>query len=440
MLTGKILAAIMFIQPIAATSNSSSSSQDPTLPLSSDPTFNFFLLTPLQFALTGGADISPVLGVANTIIPGNMTSYYHEFYKLANQTKHQAQDPDSAYDAINVRDTWFSASNYFRRADFLLHSDWSNPELMALWAEQTSAFDKAIAALPVPGQRVRIPTKRNYTVEAIWYGTQDSSSSSNNSSAKEKRPTLVVVNGFDASQEDSYHSFCSPALLRGWNCMTYEGPGQPTVRRYQNVGFTPEWEHATAPVLDWLSQNKADVVDTDRVALLGNSFGSLLALRAAAFDQRIKAVVAIDGIWDFYASATQPVPSDLLSLFEAGERDEFDRQLLQRRHADDGSLTTKAAWGLDQGLWSFYTHSPFEFLTQAKGYKVADFVDRIRVPVFIGNAQYETFVPGQPAQLREALGDLGTLHDFNGTAGYHCQTGAGQEMTHTIFAWLNKTL
>ena len=98
-----------------------------------------------------------------------------------------------------------------------------------------------------------------------------------------------------------------------------------------------------------------------------------------------------------------------------------------------------AAWGLDQGLWSFYTHSPFEFLTKAKEYQVSDFVKKIKVPVFIGNGEFDDFVTGQPATLKQALGSLGTLHDFNGTAGYHCQTGASQEMARSFFAWLNKT-
>lgn len=427
----QLLAAVvyLYLQPAFGVSNSSSKA--PTLPLSSDSAFNFDLLIPLGLALTGGSDISPVLGVANNVEPGNMTSYYEEFYKLANYTKHQAEDPENAYDAINVRDTWFSTANYVRRADFLIHQNWSNPDIMTLWAEQTSAFNNAIAALPIPGKRIRIPAqKQNFTIEAIWYGA-----ASTNKTAK--LPTLVVGNGFDAAQEDSYHNFCAPAVLRGWNCITYEGPGQNTVRRYQNVGFIPQWEDVATPVVDWLYENQAQVVDTDRLAILGNSFGSLLALRVAAFEPRIKAVVAIDGIWDFYQSAIASVPADLVPLFEAGQKQEFDSQFLERRATDQ--LSTMAAWGLDQGLWSFYTHSPFDFLTQAKEYEVSDFVQKIQVPVFIGNGEFDSFVTGQPATLKQALGTLGTLHDFNGTAGYHCQTGATQEMVRSFFAWLNKT-
>ena len=113
---GQLLALVACLQP-------NSSSKTPTLPLSSDLTFNFDLLIPLGLALTGGSNISPVLGVANNVEPGNMTSYYEEFYKLANYTKRQAEDAENTYDPINVRDGWFSTANYFRRADFFIHQD-----------------------------------------------------------------------------------------------------------------------------------------------------------------------------------------------------------------------------------------------------------------------------------------------------------------------------
>ncbi|KAI9723155.1 MAG: hypothetical protein M1828_004258 [Chrysothrix sp. TS-e1954] len=97
-----------------------------------------------------------------------------------------------------------------------------------------------------------------------------------------------------------------------------------------------------------------------------------------------------------------------------------------------------AGGGRERGS-SFYTHSPFEVLTAAKEYDVSDVVKKIKVPVFIGNGEFDTFATGQPTKLKQALGTLGTLHDFNGTAGYHSQTGATQEMVIAFFAWLNKT-
>ncbi|TVY36344.1 20-hydroxy-prefusarin hydrolase [Lachnellula subtilissima] len=422
-----ILAAWMLSLTEAAANNSDS----PTLPLSTDSAFNFQFLITLGDAITGGADIGPVLGAAKNIVPGDFSSFSQQFYALANDTKAQAADPENAYDGVNVRETWFSASQYFRRADFFLHTDWDNPLITSLRAEQTAAFDAAIAALPIPGQRIRFSaTKGNFTIDAIWYAAS--------ADPDAKLPTLVIGNGFDAAQEDSYHYFVASALARGWNCITYEGPGQPTIRREQHLGFIPDWENVVTPVVDYVLSEKANVVDENRLALVGNSFGGYLAARAVAFESRISAAVLVDGVWDLYAGYSSQLTPDIRAIYEAGNYSQFDQELLSLRAA--GKLSSDAAWGVDYGLWAFNTHSPSDFFNQTKKFQLESVVDRINVPVFVGSAQFENIFIGQPQQVKDALGDKATLHLFNGTAGYHCQTAAGQEMTRAVFAWLNKTL
>jgi pimeloyl-ACP methyl ester carboxylesterase len=427
-LVAPILAGWM---PSLAAAASNGSDNSPTLPLSTDSAFNFQFLIALGDAITGGADIGPVLGAAKNIVPGDFASFSEQFYALANYTKAQAADPENAYDGVNVRETWFSASQYFRRADFYLHNDWDNPLITSLWAEQTAAFDAAIAALPIPGQRVRFPaTHGNFTIDAIWYATS--------ADPDAKLPTLVIGNGFDAAQEDSYHYFVASALARGWNCITYEGPGQPTIRREQDLGFIPDWENVVTPIVDYLLSEKANVVDENRLALVGNSFGGYLAARAVAFESRISAAVLVDGVWDLYAGYSSQLTPDIRAIYEAGNYSQFDEELLSLRAA--GKLSSDAAWGVDYGLWAFNTHSPSDFFNQTKKFQLESVVDQINIPVFIGSAQFENIFIGQPQQVKDALGDKGTLFLFNGTSGYHCQTAAGQEMTRAVFAWLNKTL
>lgn len=402
----------------------------PTLQLSADSKFNFQLLISLSRTASGGADIGPILGAAKHIKAGDMASYSRELYKLASLTKDQAESPENAFDPINVRDTWFSASQYFRQADFYNHHNWSNPLINRLWNEQTAAFDKGLASLPIPGKRARIPsTEGNFTVEAIWYSAPGNGDS--------KKPTLVIGNGFDAAQEDSYHAFVVPALARGWNCITYEGPGHPTVRRNQNLGFIPHWEEVVTPVVDWILAEKADAVDTDRLVLIGNSFGGYLAARAAAFEPRFSAAVLIGGVWDAYAGFLTQFPTELSRIYLEGNYTEFDDKVHSLR--ESGKLPLAAAWGLDQGLWSFSTHSPSEFLNMSKEFRLEPVADKIKMPVFVGDAEFENFFKGQPKKVKNALGDRGTLHEFKGVAGYHCQSGAEQELIRTIFAWLNKT-
>ncbi|KAK3180441.1 hypothetical protein K4F52_008169 [Lecanicillium sp. MT-2017a] len=426
--TGPILAALLQSRMATAAYSTENS---PILLLSNDSTFNFDLLTPLGESITGGGDVGPILGAAKSIEAGNMTSFFDVFYQLANDTRDQAADPENAADPVNVRDTWFSAASYYRRADVYIHRNWSNPLLESIWAQQIEVFDKAIAALPVPGQRVRIPSPEgNFTVEAIWYAASDSND--------EKRPTMIIGNGFDAAQEDSYHNFVAPALARGWNCITYEGPGQPTVRRNQGLGFIPDWEKVAIPVVDYVLSEKADVVDKDRLALVGNSFGGYLAARAAAFENRLSALVLIDGVWDNYEAYVRELEPEILAMYEASNYTQFDDVLLSAREA--GKLSTSAAWGLDQGLWAMHTHSPADFFTQVKQYNVSNIIDKVKVPTFVGDAELESLYIGQPKKVADALGDWATLHTFKGVAGFHCQTGAGQELSRAIHGWLNKVL
>jgi len=156
--------------------------EEPVLLLNEDTNFHFQVLNILGGAIHSGADISPVLDAAQSIEPGNFTSFSEAFYNLAYSTKAAALNAENSYSSINVRDTWFAASTYFRNADFYLHGNWSDPLINELWDEQLLAFDMAIAALPIPGQRLQIPSD-NFTVEAIWYSA---------STEAFQRPTLIL--------------------------------------------------------------------------------------------------------------------------------------------------------------------------------------------------------------------------------------------------------
>lgn len=418
------------LREIAAQANDSSiGNDDPTWPLSRDGEFSFQILAPLGLSIYGGADIAPLLGVAKDVKAGDMADFSDKFQALANHTKFQAQTVE--HDPVNARETWFAAATYYRIADFFLHGNWSNPLIDSLWIEQTAAFDKAIAALPVPGQRLHISASDgSFIVEAIWYAA-----SADNST---KRPTLIVGNGYDAAQEDSYHTFCNPALARGWNCLTYEGPGQPTVRRNQNIGFIPDWERVLTPVVDYLLSEQADAVDEARLALVGFSLGGYLAARAAAFEPRLSAVLLDGGVWDVHEAFTAQLTPDLLKLYTSGNKSAFDDVVISAREA--GEFPTTLAWAIDQGLWTFVTHSPYEFLAKTKQFTLESVVNKIKAPVWIADAEFEGFFVGQASKVKAALAERAEFHLFTGVAGYHCQVGAAQELTRTMFAWLNKTL
>lgn len=75
-----------------------------------------------------------------------------------------------------------------------------------------------------------------------------------------------MFNGFDGSEE-MLHICGFAALERGFNVLTFEGPGQPTVVREQGLGFRHDWEHVVRPVVNACEAHHE--IDTSRLGLIG---------------------------------------------------------------------------------------------------------------------------------------------------------------------------
>ncbi|KAK5075752.1 hypothetical protein LTR70_009790 [Exophiala xenobiotica] len=402
---------------------SSASAQDSsnnTLPLSSDDSFNFELITGLGESTYRGGDIAPMLKAATQI----------KLVTPSTALRTRAVPPLKTQLLRTTASTseTLAAANYYRRADFYLHNNWTDPRITSYWDLQTTCFNAAIAALPVPGLRIQIPAD-GFHVEAIFYGVDPPGTN-------HTRPTIILGNGYDYAQEDLLHGPGFAALERGWNVITYDGPGQPSVRRNQSLGFIYDWEKVVTPVVDYL-HTRTDV-DTSRIVLFGNSFGGYLAARAAAFEPRLAALALDGGIWDVHAAFIAQLPPSLLSLYNSGQKKKFDAAGVSI--LTDTSLPSGTRWGLGQGLWSFKIKSAYDWYDATKLYTVKDITDQIQMPVWVANAEYDQFFPGQAAYVANALGSRATLHNFTGAAGYHSQSGSLSELNRVLFSWLNATL
>ncbi|KAF4625490.1 hypothetical protein G7Y89_g12676 [Cudoniella acicularis] len=261
--------------------------QQPTttiLQLSPDPTFHFELLRVLSHARYSGSDIAEVLVAASQIVPGDFRSWYRAFNNLAFRVQFQIPIPPpnhplSQSQKITIRDLNFHASNYFRAAGFFLHGNPNDKRIAELWERQTATFDAAIALLPVPGKRVTIPSKHGFEIPAIFYAASPIDEDGKGKGKGKGKPTIILGNGYDGSQEELLHVSGLAALERGFNVLTYEGPGQPSVRRSQNLGFIPDWEKVVSPCIDYLYT--LPEVDKERIALFGYSMGGYLAAKAS---------------------------------------------------------------------------------------------------------------------------------------------------------------
>ena len=149
-----------------------------------------------------------------------------------------------------------------------------------------ACFIDAAALLDPPVERIGIPFEGGslpgYLVRP---GVPDSRAGTTGAA-----PTLIGMGGFDSSAEELYFHLGAPGSERGWNVFVFDGPGQPgCMRDNPAMTFRPDYEVPIRSVIDALIDR--DDVDSDRLSLAGQSFGSYFAARSAATDERVGALV-----------------------------------------------------------------------------------------------------------------------------------------------------
>ena len=91
-----------------------------------DTQYAFQTLRALGYAVSGGADVGEVLKTAYSIKEGDDESWYREWMKTAEQREKAGDDFLARRRKISAKQEFFKASNYYRTAEFFLHT---NPEI-----------------------------------------------------------------------------------------------------------------------------------------------------------------------------------------------------------------------------------------------------------------------------------------------------------------------
>ncbi|KIW16542.1 hypothetical protein PV08_03730 [Exophiala spinifera] len=155
------------------------------------------------------------------------------------------------------------------------------------------------------------------------------------------------------ARKNLLHVFGFASLAQGYNFITFEGPGQPSVRRNQGPGFLAEWESIVTPVVDYAVARPR--MDPPKLVVPGYSFGDLLAVRAVAFEHRLAVAVAVDGVFDFHLTLTSMFQPQLRDSTATGNVNIIDNIVKHLTSCDKSPVSAK--WEFQQGLWSF-NHVP----------------------------------------------------------------------------------
>lgn len=391
-----------------------------------DDSFAFELVRNLGFTYYGGADIAELMATVDDIAEGDFDSWYRGWHHRAERVLGRAEQYLADGHLVSAREALLRASTYFRMSEFYLHGDPDDPRILADATASQQAYAKAAELMGPTWEPVGIPYEGT-TLPGYFYKPDDSD---------EPRPTLVFHGGYDSSVEELYYFGAAAAVRRGYNCLTFDGPGQGMPLRAQKLYFRHDWEKIVTPAVDY-ALSRPDV-DGDRLALQGMSLGGYLAARAVAFEPRFAAAILFDGVWSLIDSIWRILSPEAKAAFEAGDAATYDRIVGEAMAAD-----TQVRWTFTQGTFSFGVPSPYALTVEsAKMTLNHDVVGRITCPTLVMEADGDQFFRGQPEQVYDALTAPKTFARFTVEDGAenHCQSGALAYKDEVVFNWLDDVL
>lgn len=173
------------------------------------------------------------------------------------------------------------AGVYYHFAKFLFVHDL--PQMRAAHMKAVECRRLALPYLRPPGERLEIPYegKRLFGILRKPPGVA-------------RPPVVVMACGLDSAKEET-GAYEQPFLARGVATLVFDGPGQGEGE--YDFAIRGDYEVAIKAVLD-IVEKRSDI-DPSRLGIWGVSLGGYYAPRAAAFEPRIKACIALAGPYDW---------------------------------------------------------------------------------------------------------------------------------------------
>ena len=180
-----------------------------------------------------------------------------------------------------------------------------------------------------------------------------------------------------------------------------------------------------------------DEVDENNIALIAVSLGGYLGPRAAAYEHRLKALIANPGVVDWsivYSDFLNEIDPDLMTVFKT-DTEMFDQYIYQ--YMDHVPVLE---WGMVDSMWHHNTTTPTELMQEVQRFINRDTAKDISACTMIIDADLES--RGQSKELYDALVNCPNKTYVKFTveeaAQFHVQPGATAILSARMFNWLDE--
>ena len=398
-------------------------------PFFKEESFNFQTEIALGATYHQAADIGEVLATVERIRNGHAQSWVDEWSSTADRLADEASASADDGRSHSAAGQFLRASMYYSVASYEADGT-GDPTLFAgLWEKHRGAWDRFVDLADLQIERVEIPYEGT-TLPGYFFRSGP---------ANEPRRTLIFNNGSDGPVTAAWVQGIADALDRGWNAVTFDGPGQNAALIRQHLTFRPDWEKVITPVVDHLL-TRPDV-HPGKIALMGVSQAGYWVPRSVAYEHRVAAAVADPGVTDVSTAMLSQIPHFLVRLLDEGEQEKFDK---------DMELALKVA-PATRSMMAFRmrpygTTSPYAFFTAARAYALTDeVIGQIACPVLVTDPDHEQFWPGQSGELYDKLpttttGTLVIRFTEEEGADSHCEPAGNGIRGERIFDWLDQRI
>jgi len=263
----------------------------------------------------GGSAVGECYETASRIVDGDFQSFTDAWEVTAKRVEAIGWDCLKKGHKVSARDAFLRAITYWGATT--MYASPTDPRSRSSYERERVCFREAAKLFDPQIEIVNIPYENGRTLPGYFIpgGTKG-----------EKRPTVLVLGGGDSALEELYGVVPVGAQRRGYNVLMFEIPGQKAMFfDYPDLFFRPDAEVPIRYVVDYVL-NRPEV-DPGRIALIGASFGGYFAPRAAAFEKRLAAVIALpvfSNIGEMFIELlgldpTKPYPRDLESRLDMSQ-------------------------------------------------------------------------------------------------------------------------
>lgn len=392
-----------------------------------EPSFAFQFLRIMGSSVYQQADIKECIETASHITEGNFESWCNAWSQIAKHLHAQADNALKNKHHQSALELYLRASTYYQAADFYLHGNPKDPRIKQLSRNSRHCFSHVASLSNPPIEPLKIPYENTILPGYLYHST-----------AQKQGPTIIVQTGFDGTQEELY-GFAQAACKRGYTVITFEGPGQGEVIRKQGLPFRADWEHVIQQVIDYVMT--LPTIDSHNIALYGLSFGGYLAPRGAAYDHRIKALIANGGIYD-------PLEGIVTNVMKFLPTKEALIEFIESDPVTFDAIITKIMteqpfmrWFVEHGMYVFNADTPHDFFLKYGTCSLKDHAHYITSTTLLCDGDNEMpALKGQSMALYThitAPKEFLLFHSSEG-AELHCQIGASLLSHQRILDWLDK--